>query len=44
MKGLFNHVKRLRLHSLGSQEPGKGFKQLKFHHLKDREIRVLTQK
>lgn len=42
MKRLFNHVKRL--HSSGSQEPGNGFKQLKFHHLKDRKIGALTQK
>ena len=44
MKGLFNHVKRLRLYSAGSQELGEGFRQVKFHHLKDRKSRAVTGK
>ena len=43
-KGLFNHVKRLGLYPTGSQESGKGFKPLKYHHLSDRQSRVLTGK
>ena len=44
MKGLFNHVKGLGLHPTGSQESGKGFKPLKYHHLTDRQSRVLIGK
>lgn len=43
MEELFNHVKRLRVHSSGSQEPGKGFKQLKFHHLKEKNWSSYTK-
>ena len=44
MKGLFNHVKGLGLDPTGSQESGKGFKPLKYHHLTDRQSRVLIGK
>lgn len=44
MKGLFNHVKGLGLYPIGSQGSGKGFKPLKYHHLSDRQGRVLTGK
>lgn len=44
MKGLLNHVKGLGLYPSGSQEPGKGFKQVKCHHLRDRESGALTGK
>ena len=41
MKGLFNHVKGLGLDPTGSQESGKGFKPLKYHHLTDRHQSIL---
>lgn len=44
MKGLLNPVKGLGLYPVGSQEPGKGFKQLKYQHLSDRESGVLIGK
>ena len=39
MKGLLNPVKGLGLYPVGSQEPGKGFKQLKRELVGDKERR-----
>lgn len=44
MKGLLNYVKGFRLYSSGSQDSGKGIKQVKFHYSGDKECGALTEK